>query len=313
MPARPAPSHLPPDIADFVGRSDQIDWVVSLLGRVDDPGRTAPPIGVISGRSGTGKTALAVHVGHRTAELFPDGRLFVDLRAADTAPLQPADALARLLRAMGAEPATLPSSVEELTGLYRTYTGHRRILLILDNAAGEAHVRPLLPPGPGSAVLVTSRRRLVALEGAAHLDLTVPDEEEALELLRTGRRTRTVSARSRNRPPRSSPCAGGCRSPCASPERGSRPGRTGCPAGSPPACGTSAFGSTNCGPETWSCAPASNWATPTSIRRSGAPCAGWPCSTCPTSRPGSPRPCWTSARRRPRRPSSGWWTATSSR
>ncbi|MEU1474273.1 BTAD domain-containing putative transcriptional regulator [Streptomyces sp. NPDC005760] len=181
---RPAPSHLPPDIADFVGRSDQIDWAVSLLGRVDDPGRTAPPIGVISGRSGTGKTALAVHVGHRTAELFPDGRLFVDLRAADTAPLQPADALARLLRAMGAEPETLPSSVEELTGLYRTYTGHRRLLLILDNAAGEAHVRPLLPPGPGSAVLVTSRRRLVALEGAAHLDLTVPDEEEALELLR---------------------------------------------------------------------------------------------------------------------------------
>ncbi|MGK3944626.1 BTAD domain-containing putative transcriptional regulator [Streptomyces caeruleatus] len=182
--ARPAPSHLPPDIADFVGRSDQIDWAAALLGRVDEPGRTAPPIGVISGRSGTGKTALAVHVGHRTAELFPDGRLFVDLRAADTAPLQPADALARLLRAMGAEPETLPSSVEELTGLYRTYTGHRRILLILDNAAGEAHVRPLLPPGPGSAVLVTSRRRLVALEGAAHLDLSVPDEEEALELLR---------------------------------------------------------------------------------------------------------------------------------
>ncbi|MFE3851938.1 BTAD domain-containing putative transcriptional regulator [Streptomyces griseorubiginosus] len=182
--ARPAPSHLPPDIADFVGRADQIDWAVSLLGGVDDPGRTAPPIGVISGRSGTGKTALAVHVGHRTAELFPDGRLFVDLRAADTAPLQSADALARLLRAMGAEPETLPSSVEELTGLYRTYTGHRRILLILDNAAGEAHVRPLLPPGPGSAVLVTSRRRLVALEGAAHLDLTVPGQDEALELLR---------------------------------------------------------------------------------------------------------------------------------
>ncbi|MFF7762557.1 AfsR/SARP family transcriptional regulator [Streptomyces griseorubiginosus] len=183
-PTRPAPSHLPPDIADFVGRADQIDWAVSLLGGVDDPGRTAPPIGVISGRSGTGKTALAVHVGHRTAELFPDGRLFVDLRAADTAPLEPADALARLLRAMGAEPETLPSSVEELTGLYRTVTGHRRILLILDNAAGEAHVRPLLPPGPGSAVLVTSRRRLVALEGAAHLDLTVPDQDEALELLR---------------------------------------------------------------------------------------------------------------------------------
>ncbi|MFI6548558.1 AfsR/SARP family transcriptional regulator [Streptomyces prunicolor] len=180
----PAPSHLPPDIADFVGRSKQIAWAASLVGRVDEAGRTAPPIGVISGRSGTGKTALSVHVGHRTAELFPDGRLFVDLRAADTAPLQPADALARLLRAMGADPKTLPTSVEELTGLYRTHIGHRRVLLILDNAAGEAHVRPLLPPGPGCAVLVTSRRRLVALEGADHLDLAVPGQAEALELLR---------------------------------------------------------------------------------------------------------------------------------
>ncbi|WP_033281906.1 AfsR/SARP family transcriptional regulator [Streptomyces sp. NRRL F-525] len=180
----PAPSHLPPDIADFVGRAEQIAWAASLVGGVDEAGRTAPPIGVISGRSGTGKTALAVHVGHRTAELFPDGRLFVDLRAADTAPLQPADALARLLRAMGTDPETLPTSVEELTGLYRTHIGHRRVLLILDNAAGEAHVRPLLPPGPGCAVLVTSRRRLVALEGSAHLDLAVPGQAEALELLR---------------------------------------------------------------------------------------------------------------------------------
>ncbi|MEU5312377.1 AfsR/SARP family transcriptional regulator [Streptomyces sp. NPDC021562] len=182
--SRPAPSHLPPDIADFVGRADQVKWATELLRGVGDSGRTAPPIGVISGRSGMGKTALAVHVGHRTAELFPDGRLFVDLRAADTTPLEPADALARLLRAMGVEPDTLPSGVEELTGLYRTHIGHRRVLIVLDNASGEAHVRPLLPPGPGSAVLVTSRRRLVALEGAAHLDLAVPDEAEALELLR---------------------------------------------------------------------------------------------------------------------------------
>ncbi|MFJ3894506.1 AfsR/SARP family transcriptional regulator [Streptomyces sp. NPDC090083] len=182
--ATPAPSHLPPDIADFVGRTEQIAWAAALVGGVDEAGRTAPPIGVISGRSGTGKTALAVHVGHRVSDLFPDGRLFVDLRAADSAPLQPADALARLLRAMGADPETLPTSVEELTGLYRTHIGHRRVLLILDNAGGEAHVRPLLPPGPGCAVLVTSRRRLVALEGSAHLDLAVPGQAEALELLR---------------------------------------------------------------------------------------------------------------------------------
>ncbi|MDQ0809559.1 DNA-binding SARP family transcriptional activator/Tfp pilus assembly protein PilF [Streptomyces sp. B3I7] len=192
--AEPVPSHLPPDIADFVGRAAGIEWAESLLGKVADPGRTAPPVGVVSGRSGSGKTALAVHVGHRTADLFPDGLLFVDLRAADATPVRPADALARLLRAMGAAPETLPTSVEELTGLYRTHIGHRRTLLILDNAAGEAHVRPLLPPGGGSAALVTSRRRLVALEGAAHLDLTVPEEAEALELLaKVAGRSRTAA------------------------------------------------------------------------------------------------------------------------
>jgi DNA-binding SARP family transcriptional activator/Tfp pilus assembly protein PilF len=192
--AAPVPSHLPPDIADFVGRAEEIEWAGALLGKVTEAGRTAPPVGVLSGRSGIGKTALAVHVGHRATALFPDGMLFVDLRAADATPVRPADALARLLHAMGVAPQSLPASEEELTGLYRTHIGHRRALLILDNAAGEAHVRPLLPPGGGSAALVTSRRRLVALEGAAHLDLTVPDEAEALELLaRVAGRGRTAA------------------------------------------------------------------------------------------------------------------------
>ncbi|MFF0158487.1 BTAD domain-containing putative transcriptional regulator [Streptomyces sp. NPDC005263] len=192
----PAPSHLPPDVDDFVGRSEESDWVTSLLRRVDDPGRTAPPIGVISGRSGVGKTALAVHVGHRAAALFSDGRLFLDLRASDSAPVQASDALARLLRALGADPEQAAGGLDDLVGLYRTRVAHRRILLILDNAAGESDLRPLLPPGPGSAVLITSRRRLAGLEGAQHLDLTAPGEPEALELLtRVAGRTRRETGR----------------------------------------------------------------------------------------------------------------------
>ncbi|MFF3334065.1 BTAD domain-containing putative transcriptional regulator [Streptomyces sp. NPDC002888] len=180
---RPAPTQLPPDVADFVGRGEQIAWATALLGQVRDPRRTAPPIGVISGRSGTGKTALAVHVGHRTAELFPDGQLFVDLRASDSEPVRTADALARLLRALGVDSDTPARDEEDLLGLYRTHIARRRVLLILDNAVNEALLRPLLPPGGGSAVLITGRRRLVALEGAAHLDLGVPSEAEALDLL----------------------------------------------------------------------------------------------------------------------------------
>ncbi|MDX3453153.1 BTAD domain-containing putative transcriptional regulator [Streptomyces sp. ME02-8801-2C] len=180
---RPAPSQLPPDVADFIGRTEQIAWATALLEEVRNPLRTAPPIGVISGRSGTGKTALAVHVGHRTAALFPDGQLFVDLRASDSEPVRTVDALARLLRALGVDPETPARDEEDLLGLYRTHIARRRVLLILDNAVSEALLRPLLPPGGGSAVLITGRRRLVALEGAAHLDLGVPSEPEALDLL----------------------------------------------------------------------------------------------------------------------------------
>jgi tetratricopeptide (TPR) repeat protein len=166
-----------------VGRAEQIGWATGLLERVNDPDRTAPAIGVISGRSGTGKTALAVHVGHRAAELFPDGRLFLDLRASDSSPVQTHDALLRLLRALGVDSDALPSNTEDLVALYRTQIAGRRVLLILDNAVGEAHLRPLLPPSPGSCVLITSRRRLVALEGATHLDLAALPDEEALALL----------------------------------------------------------------------------------------------------------------------------------
>ncbi|MFG3659770.1 BTAD domain-containing putative transcriptional regulator [Streptomyces sp. NPDC047706] len=180
---RPVPSQLPPDVADFLGRTEQIAWATALLEQVRDPRRTAPPIGVISGRSGTGKTALAVHVGHRTAALFPDGQLFVDLRASDFEPVRTADALARLLRALGTDPDTEARDEEDLLGLYRTHLARRRVLLILDNAVSEALLRPLLPPGGGSAVLITARRRLIALEGATHLDLGVPSQPEALDLL----------------------------------------------------------------------------------------------------------------------------------
>ncbi|MES4889450.1 BTAD domain-containing putative transcriptional regulator [Streptomyces sp. NPDC096012] len=182
-PVRP-PSHLPPDVADFVGRTRQVAWATALLDQARDPARTAPPVAVVSGRPGMGKTALAVHAAHRAAHLFPDGRLFLDLRASDTTPLTTADALARLLRALGVDPEPV-SGTDDLIGLYRTQLAGRRILLILDNAPGEAGLRPLVPPGPGSAVLITSRRRLTALEGAVHLDLSVPDPGEALDLLTT--------------------------------------------------------------------------------------------------------------------------------
>ncbi|MGJ5757083.1 NB-ARC domain-containing protein [Streptomyces galbus] len=244
-------------------------------GEVRDPRRTAPPIGVISGRSGTGKTALAVHVAHRTAGLFPDGRLFVDLRASDSAPVRTADALARLLRALGVDPDPSPRDEEDLLGLYRTHIARRRVLLILDNAVNEALLRPLLPPGGGSAALVTSRRRLVALEGAAHLDLDVPSLAESLDLL-----ARVAGPdRPTDEPARAAEIVTLCgRLPLAVRIAGARlaarphwP-----PRGWPHGCATSTAASTNSAPATWRCGPACGSATPSSARRSSARCGAWP-------------------------------------
>ena len=59
----------------------------------------------------------------------------------------------------------------------------KKILLVLDDAAGHEQVRPLLPGAGGSLVLVTSRRRLSALEEATAISLDTLSPQEAVDLL----------------------------------------------------------------------------------------------------------------------------------
>ncbi|WP_182874972.1 AfsR/SARP family transcriptional regulator [Microbispora sp. H10670] len=174
-----APCHLPPDIGDFTGRHELADSLRQCLTGAQDP--PATPVVALYGRAGAGKTTLAVHVAHSLGEVFAHGRLYVDLHGTRPRPADPADALARLLTALGVAARALPDGLEERGRLFRAVLADRRVLVVLDDAASEEQVRPLLPGGPGCAVLVTSRRRPAGLSArAVRVDALGPASAAAL-------------------------------------------------------------------------------------------------------------------------------------
>jgi tetratricopeptide (TPR) repeat protein/transcriptional regulator with XRE-family HTH domain len=181
-PDRAVPRQLPPDIADFTGRELALEWLHARM-RPREDGSTAMVITAAVGKPGVGKTTLAVHAAHQLGSQFPDGQLYVNLRGAEAQALDPPEVLGRFLRALGVEGPSIPDDVDERADLYRSLMADRRALVVLDNAADEAQVRPLLPGGAGNAVLVTSRTRLTGLAGAEAIDLDVFPPEQAVELL----------------------------------------------------------------------------------------------------------------------------------
>jgi DNA-binding SARP family transcriptional activator/tetratricopeptide (TPR) repeat protein len=176
----PEPCQLPPDIDDFTGRETAAAEVQQLL---EAELATAIVISAIAGKAGVGKTALAVRVAHRLRPRFPDGQLYVNLHGAEAQALDPADVLANFLRALGLEGVLIADGLEERVRQYRAQLADRRVLVVLDNAASEAQVRPLLPASRGCAALVTSRAGLGGLEAAHLLTLEVLDPDQAVELL----------------------------------------------------------------------------------------------------------------------------------
>ncbi|WP_155354022.1 AfsR/SARP family transcriptional regulator [Acrocarpospora macrocephala] len=170
-----SPHFLPPDLADFAGRQEQAEALRRALA-------AGAAMAVVVGGAGTGKTALAVHVAHRLREQFPDGQLYAELGGSGDRPVAPGRVLGRFLVPLGADCRTLPATQEERQEAYRALTAARRVLVILDDAASEAQVRPLIPSGPHCAVLVTSRRRLAALSARPTMRLSVLDPAAAREL-----------------------------------------------------------------------------------------------------------------------------------
>ena len=173
LPPSAVPAQLPPDAPDFTGRSAYVATLTAAL----QPGSVC----VITGAGGSGKSTLAVHVAHRLADSFPDGQVFVELHGMTESPVPPENVLARFLRALG-DAGAQPQSLDEHVERFRTLTSNRRMLFVLDDAASAAQIRSLLPGSAASAVLVTSRKRLVDVAGATVVELGVLPPSEALSL-----------------------------------------------------------------------------------------------------------------------------------
>ncbi|WP_344173437.1 AfsR/SARP family transcriptional regulator [Streptomyces albidochromogenes] len=184
VPALPAevPRQLPADTSDFVGHEARKSVIEkTLLGTGE---RRAVGLVVIVGKPGTGKSTLATHIAHRAGEAhFTDGQLYCDLRGTSGAPATAGEVLGRFLRALGIPGPVIPDSLDERAEMYRTLLGSRRVLVVLDDAASESQIRPLLPGAGSCAVLVTSRVRMTGLPGAHRVELDVLGTEEAMELL----------------------------------------------------------------------------------------------------------------------------------
>jgi tetratricopeptide (TPR) repeat protein len=179
----PVARQLPAAVSCFTGRTTELAALDALLG---DGGTAAPaPVVVaITGTAGVGKTTLAVHAAHRIADRFPDGQLFIDLHGftGGIAPVEPSTALDRLLRALDAPPERIPAGLDDRAALWRSVLAGRRMLIMLDNAATEQQVSPLLPGEAGCLVLVTSRRRLAGLDATHPVPLDVLPAGDALAL-----------------------------------------------------------------------------------------------------------------------------------
>lgn len=165
------PNNLPRQLSSFVGRDREIaDAIARLAGT---------SLLTLTGPGGVGKTRLAVEVGARTVDEYPDGVWFVELGALDDEWLV-ADTIASTLKLQAASGGAVEALADALAG--------RCALLILDNCehvleALVTVVAATLRRCPNVTILATSREAL-GIEGEALMPVpslgvpAIPEERD---------------------------------------------------------------------------------------------------------------------------------------
>lgn len=177
-----APMELIPDVRGLVGRDEELDALTAAARSKQGA------LIVISGQPGIGKTALATRLAYDCSSDYPDGQLFIELRDSRGKAAPPEEALTHALRSFGVTERDF-ASARDLAAIYRSTLSCRRAIVVLDSAASEEQLRPLLPGASKSLVVVTSRSPLSALDPDLDIRLDVLAQSHAVELLRaqTGR------------------------------------------------------------------------------------------------------------------------------
>jgi DNA-binding SARP family transcriptional activator len=180
------PAQLPPDIADFAGRTAVVEQIRDELD--GHRGSTAPQIVSLTGMPGVGKTALVVHVAHRLRRSYPDGQFYANLAATP----DPGVALESFLRGVGLTEERVPGDLDSRSRLFRSWCADRRVLIVLDDVRGARQVQALLPGGHRCGVLLNSRVPLYGLSGARTVELGPLSADDAVAMLEGVVRRRLV-------------------------------------------------------------------------------------------------------------------------
>ncbi|WP_106982684.1 MULTISPECIES: NB-ARC domain-containing protein [unclassified Streptomyces] len=178
----PPPSQLPMEAHPLVGRRELLQRARALTAPSYDGQRLAAPL-VISGQVGVGKTAFALRLAHELAVNLPDGQLYANLDPAADGRKDAAGIAGGFLEALGIPTDRIPNDPGQRIGLYRSLLNRRRLLVVLDGVQHERQIRELLVAAPESRVIITSRSRLLGLDGIGRIRLPALDRDESLELL----------------------------------------------------------------------------------------------------------------------------------
>lgn len=187
------PCTLPLGTAVFAGRDRELR---RLLDVGPPSSGSRPLVCAITGRSGSGKTELAVQAAHLLAERYPAGQLFLGYRshAAAAGRLDPLDALAALLVAVGAAQSPVSLGPAGMSEQWQAVVRHKPLLLVLDDVDDASQVLEVLPRSPHSLVLLTSRRMIPGIDADVHVAIDTLTTEAARSVLHTilRRGSRTV-------------------------------------------------------------------------------------------------------------------------